>query len=73
MPLNNQALSNNITMYSLLQALKDTINYIMKIYICIQFYFVSKSTLPSLIVTVTTGFWLISTTLSLTVTLVKFL
>lgn len=29
MPLNNQALSNNITMYSLLQALKDTINYNM--------------------------------------------
>lgn len=29
MPLNNQSLSNNITMYSLLQALKDTINYNM--------------------------------------------
>ena len=29
MPLNNQALSNNITMYSVLQALKDTINYNM--------------------------------------------
>lgn len=29
MPLNNQTLSNNITMYSLLQALKDTINYNM--------------------------------------------
>lgn len=29
MPLNNQTLSNNITMYSVLQALKDTINYNM--------------------------------------------
>lgn len=29
MPLNNQSLSNNVTLYSLLQALKDTINYNM--------------------------------------------
>ena len=29
MPLNNQSLSNNTTIYSLLQALKDTINYNM--------------------------------------------
>ena len=29
MPLNNQSLSNKVTLYSLLQALKDTINYNM--------------------------------------------
>ena len=41
MPLNNQSLSNKTTIYSLLQALKDTINYNMncvKVATVVEFY-----------------------------------